>query len=38
MRTILFCQLSLAVMRRIEGYSDRRYDYCTNDKFPAEAA
>jgi Mrp family chromosome partitioning ATPase len=27
-----------AVMRRFEGYSDRRYDYYTNDKFPAEAA
>jgi exopolysaccharide transport family protein len=26
-----------AVMRRIEGYSDRRYTYYTNEKAPAEA-
>jgi succinoglycan biosynthesis transport protein ExoP len=27
-----------AIMRRFEGYSDRRYAYYTNDRFPAEAA
>jgi polysaccharide biosynthesis transport protein len=27
-----------AVMRRFEGYSDRRYYYYTNDKVPSEAA
>jgi hypothetical protein len=26
-----------AVMRRFEGYSDRRYAYYSNDTFPAEA-
>jgi succinoglycan biosynthesis transport protein ExoP len=26
------------VMRRFEGYSDRRYDYYSNDKIPSEAA
>jgi succinoglycan biosynthesis transport protein ExoP len=25
-----------AIMRRFEGYSDRRYTYYTNEKFPAE--
>jgi succinoglycan biosynthesis transport protein ExoP len=27
-----------AVMRRFEGYSDRRYNYYSNDKLPSEAA
>jgi Mrp family chromosome partitioning ATPase len=27
-----------AVMRRFEGYSDRRYSYYNNEKLPSEAA
>ncbi len=27
-----------AVMRRFEGYSDRRYSYYSDDKLPSEAA